>query len=1066
MTIGMATAFAAPAAPISQEFAQPSGETFSAELQGDEWFHWLEAEGGYVVTKGDDEYWYYSILSNDTVVASTAKYKIDAKPDGALTGKALAAMAKSKIQRANTNFSTAAQNSITLPQNQKLLVILVDFTNIQIQYESKWASEFFGTGGKSVNDYFSGVSGGKTSIVPVEESYGTSNDGIVRVSLNYAHPNTADSSNISPNVQVVKDALSAANGYVNYASFDTNGDKTIEPTEMHLVVILAGYEYSYDSGVSSPSVWGHQYTAPVTLDGVTVGTVYTQEGERHGTHQATIGIFCHELGHSMGLPDLYDCDNSSMGVGEFSLMGSGNWGRASGSEYYGATPSRLDAWSLQDLGFYTPATALNGDNAVNSSESSNGYNILKVPTNNTKEYFLIENREFTGQDASLKSYAASGGTGGIAIWHIDESVGDAVSWYRPEDNESHKAIDLEEADQGLQGRSLLDSNIATGHNSLFRTGSSVNNLFGPASNPSNLTYGLVDPEFSLEVKSAAGNDMNVNISYSGMEAPKLSSLTVSAGGTPYTLSQEFSADTLAYTVQVPFGTTSVTIAGVSETAGAIVEGAGDKAITQDTSAYTVTVSNSGRTASTQYQITVNRSAGSANNTLLRVDASYPGGTGTLTASNSWSILVPNSVSSINLTPVAEDPVATVTGGGSKSLNIGNNAFAITVKAQNGETKEYTLHITRSQSSDVSLKSVVLTYDGISREFSLENGVYNITVPYSATSGTLSAEATEPGATISGMGPKSLSYGENRFTLTVIATDGSKAYYTVIVVREPSQNVSLSSVTISYSGDAVALTMDSNGTYNGSVPYYIESGILNATASEPGASVSGTGVKNFAYGNNQFVITVTAPGGNRASYAVIVARGAVPSNRLVGITTTSGATLSPEFNPNVMTYTVRLSENTSSTTISAVVASSKIKATVNSKTTKYTVKLSPGGSKKIYIKLYSGRSVIATYTINVVRDKISNANLSYIKSTTKSNVLSPGFSAGVTDYTILIPAKARSAGFNLKVAESHAKVTINGRRATSCRLSFKAGSYVNKTVTIVVTAQNGGTKTYYVTFRSD
>ena len=53
------------------------------------------------------------------------------------------------------------------------------------------------------------------------------------------------------------------------------------------------------------------------------------------------------------------------------------------------------------------------------------YNVLMVQTNNPAEYFLIENRRFTGWDAGLANYGEYkqwASTGGIIIWHIDDGI--------------------------------------------------------------------------------------------------------------------------------------------------------------------------------------------------------------------------------------------------------------------------------------------------------------------------------------------------------------------------------------------------------------------------------------------------------------------------------------------------------------------------------------------------------------------------------------------------------------------------------------------------------------------
>jgi M6 family metalloprotease-like protein len=57
-----------------------------------------------------------------------------------------------------------------------------------------------------------------------------------------------------------------------------------------------------------------------------------------------IGVICHELGHAIGLPDLYDWDGGSSGIGFWGLMGAGNWNMP-------ASPAHLCAWSRERLGW-------------------------------------------------------------------------------------------------------------------------------------------------------------------------------------------------------------------------------------------------------------------------------------------------------------------------------------------------------------------------------------------------------------------------------------------------------------------------------------------------------------------------------------------------------------------------------------------------------------------------------------------------------------------------------------------------------------------------------------------
>ena len=120
-----------------------------------------------------------------------------------------------------------------------------------------------------------------------------------------------------------------------------------------------------------PRCADYGYTpAPPTLDGVVVAASqynhgYTQVGEWHDAldgcdggfppgHMATMGIMVHEMGHDIDWPDLYDTDSGSAGVGYWSIMSGGSWGRASGDAYSGTTPVLPDAFLKWYQGWITP----------------------------------------------------------------------------------------------------------------------------------------------------------------------------------------------------------------------------------------------------------------------------------------------------------------------------------------------------------------------------------------------------------------------------------------------------------------------------------------------------------------------------------------------------------------------------------------------------------------------------------------------------------------------------------------------------------------------------------------
>lgn len=143
--------------------------------------------------------------------------------------------------------------------------------------------------------------------------------------------------------------------------------------------------------------------------------------------QAQFGTLCHELGHDLGLKDLYDLSYTDLNAGgsELSLMSGGSRGRRADGEE-GSCPTHLDPYSKIRLGFYE-ATEVTADGSVvlYAASDSARYNILKIPSSEEGVYFLVENRQLAGFDEGLFSpygYLLAPPHGGLAVWRIDENI--------------------------------------------------------------------------------------------------------------------------------------------------------------------------------------------------------------------------------------------------------------------------------------------------------------------------------------------------------------------------------------------------------------------------------------------------------------------------------------------------------------------------------------------------------------------------------------------------------------------------------------------------------------------
>ena len=81
---------------------------------------------------------------------------------------------------------------------------------------------------------------------------------------------------------------------------------------------------------------------------------YTIQPENGG-----VGVFTHEYGHDLGLPDLYDTSGGENGTGFWTLMSSGSW-VDTGQDTIGNAPSHMGAWEKFQLGWLNYEVAFAG----------------------------------------------------------------------------------------------------------------------------------------------------------------------------------------------------------------------------------------------------------------------------------------------------------------------------------------------------------------------------------------------------------------------------------------------------------------------------------------------------------------------------------------------------------------------------------------------------------------------------------------------------------------------------------------------------------------------------------
>jgi M6 family metalloprotease-like protein len=451
LTVCMAAmnpAQAGPASPDPTQITQPDGTTFQAVMRGDEFQGWMETADGYTVVRnansGAFEYATRGpegemIPSGIVVSASSTSASQDLMPPKGLRpprnadleqyqADFLNALRAARTPTGINGVQTGTWTPTPVSGPKKILVILVNFTNMSMSSGAStyWNNAIFNTGASSVAKYYQDNSYSSVSISPVTHTQAGSPSGVLTVNLAQNHPNCGNISgcNYATESAWINGALAAAAPYVNFPSLDTNGDGTISVDEALIYFVLAGYETSAGSGLT-PNIWAHAWGGSgVAVSGKNINH-WALNGEMYNASiRMQMGVIAHEAGHAMGgLPDLYDISGNNQGLGVFSIMASGSWGGQVG-ETGGATPSGLDAWSRQYLGWSTPRTPSNGTTVSFASPQTDAQStvLMMNSASSTSEFWLVENRPPVGWDAGMYRYLGTW-TGGLLIQHIDLNIG-------------------------------------------------------------------------------------------------------------------------------------------------------------------------------------------------------------------------------------------------------------------------------------------------------------------------------------------------------------------------------------------------------------------------------------------------------------------------------------------------------------------------------------------------------------------------------------------------------------------------------------------------------------------
>lgn len=251
----------------------------------------------------------------------------------------------------------------------------------------------------------------------------------------------------------------------------------------HLMVIHAGVgEEAGGGSLGGDAIWSHRSklsTGPVAVPGATSDSPrwggvlgawdYTIEPE-----DGAAGVFAHEFGHDLGLPDEYDTQYTGTGeaIAYWSIMASGSWaGKIGGTEPTGFSPYAKEM--LQNLhgGNWLSGTTLNADEITKAGTTLLLDEGVTKGTNNDAVRVNLpdkENKVNTPTSGQYEYYSGSGNEmTNTMVTSVDLTKATNAqltfnAWYDIEEEWDYASVQVKEA--GSDTWVAIEGNITTDAN--------------------------------------------------------------------------------------------------------------------------------------------------------------------------------------------------------------------------------------------------------------------------------------------------------------------------------------------------------------------------------------------------------------------------------------------------------------------------------------------------------------------------------------------------------------------------------------------------------------------------
>lgn len=296
---------------------------------------------------------------------------------------------------------------------------------------------------------------------------------------------------------MIVEALQSFDASHDFTQYDNDNDGDIDA----LNVIWVG-----DTGAWATFWWAYQWSFftsdanSTTFDGKTLDRFTWQSLEtRSGGSDFNPATLIHEVGHILGLPDLYDYEPGSGlegGVGGLDIMDS----RGNQNAFFRWTLDWITPEIVSSGATVTRDLRASGDTSSNTNKAVAIFPDLS--NDPFQEFFMVENRHRIGNDGGDSNMPSDG----LVIWHIDATLNNNQTGFAFNNTSGdHKLVRLIEAD----GLDEIENGSQANAGDYYNTGE----VFDMSSNPASVNYAGDDTQVIVRNISADGVTMTADIGF-------------------------------------------------------------------------------------------------------------------------------------------------------------------------------------------------------------------------------------------------------------------------------------------------------------------------------------------------------------------------------------------------------------------------------------------------------------------------------------------------------------------------------------------------------------------------